>query len=295
MTKKTCIESLLQLADKQGIAATAGELTTLGTTAAGRQKYEFNGETYYHVKKEECNDKWDSVVKNASMFISESCKLGGFEIPKGVIIDPGKSNIVVGVDSGSKVTFQSGGKIFVDDDEGGKVYFYIDNNATLHFAGNPLLTRSYWNLFDSTKNVSYNCDVEGCTRIDKLEKIGDYAFNKRPNVHVYGTTGSNLKIENFNVMTMYVKSPEISAEISGGTGNMCDSFYYNGYDAVKLIEHGKAPVVGQLLIGCFNAKEAKDIKNQFVNIFISEDGGDEPIAVDSLNNFWYRPYYYSEF
>lgn len=292
---------------EQGVAVTLNEAETLASKGAKIEKisdeplvykeYTFNGTTYYHVTKGTYTDQdWANATRNYAAFIDRSCKLNGVTFAKDVIIDPGKSNIVVGVGSESTVTFQSGGKVFVDDDESGKVYFYIDKNSTLHFAGNPLLTRSYWNLFGSTKNVSYNCDVADCTRIDKLEKIGDYAFNKRPNVHVYGTTGSNLKIENFDVMTMYVKSPEISAEISGGTGNMCDSFYYNGYDAVKLVEAGTGKTnIGQLLIGCFNAKEAKDIKNQFVNIFISEDGGDEPIAVDSLNNFWYRPYYYSEF
>lgn len=293
---ETCIESLLQLADEQGIAATAEQLTTLGTTAAGRQKYEFNGETYYHVKKEECNGQWADVVKNASMFISESCKLGGFEIPKGVIVDPGSKSIVIGVDSGKTLTFaksdgnaESGkGNIFVDDAEGGDVYFYIDNNATLDFKGNILLTRSYWDLFKTTKKISYNTpEKEGYTSIEKA--LDD---RMKPNVQVFGTNKSKLIISNCDTMSMYVKSPEISTSIGGGTGAMADSFLYNGYDVIVGADGAN---VKQLLIGCFNVKEAEPAQNQLRVVFIPEDDGKKKVVIDQLNNFWYRPYYYSEF
>ncbi len=293
---ETCIESLLQLADEQGIAATADQLTTLGTTAAGKQKYEFNGETYYHVKKEESNGQWADVVKNASMFISESCKLGGFEIPKGVIIDPGSKSIVIGVDSGKTLTFAKSdgnaekgkGNIFVDDAEGGDVYFYIDNNATLDFKGNILLTRGYWDLFKTTKKISYNTpEKDGYTSIEKA--LDD---RMKPNVQVFGIKDAKLNIANCDTMSMYVKSPEISTSIGGGTGAMADSFLYNGYDVIVGADGAN---VKQLLIGCFNVKEAEPAENQLRVVFIPEDGGKKKVVIDQLNNFWYRPYYYSEF
>lgn len=292
---ETCITTLLDLANEQGIAATAEQLTTLGTTAAGKEKYEFNGETYYHVKKEECNGQWADVVKNASLFISESCKLGGFELPKGVIIDPGSKSIVIGVDSGKTLSFAKSdgnaekgkGNIFVDDAEGGDVYFYIDNNATLDFKGNILLTRGYWDLFKTTKKISYNTTKEGYTSIETA--LDD---RMKPNVQVFGTKDAKLNISNCDTMSMYVKSPEISTSIGGGTGAMADSFLYNGYDVIVGADGAN---VKQLLIGCFNVKEATPAENQLRVVFIPEDDGGKKVVIDQLNNFWYRPYYYSEF
>lgn len=277
-----------ELADAQGIAATADQLTTLGTTAQGKPSYVLDGTTYYHVTKGQCTtDQWSSVVTNAAAFINSSCKLQGITFPKDVIIDPGSTQLVIGAAPGSTLRFDSGGKILVDDAEGGDLYLYIDNAATMHFAGNILLTRSYWDLFAKSKKISFNTpEKEGYIAIETLKN------KMKPNVQVFGTTGSTLKIENFDVMSMYVKSPEISANIGGGTGKMCDSFLYNGYDAIVGADGAK---VGQLLIGCFNAKEASDSANQLRSVFIPEDAGDDPIIIDQLNNFWYRPYYYSEF
>jgi hypothetical protein len=73
---------------------------------------------------------------------------------------------------------------------------------------------------------------------------------------------------------------------------MADSFLYNGYDVIVGADGAK---VKQLLIGCFNVKEAEPAENQLRVVFIPEDDGKKKVVIDQLNNFWYRPYYYSEF
>lgn len=275
-----------------GIGVTADQLAGLGLANTVRDEYVIGNKKYYYVNKTECTQaQWDSIAGSAATVINKNCILS-VEFDDDIIIDPGDSQMVVGTQG--DLTFQAGKDIYVDDRGTGNVYMYIDSTGKLNFKGNIFLTANYWDLFT---NLAYDETIGGAKvsfgapqgdgyRIETTRKM-------KPNVHVFGASGSELNIENMDTMTMYVKSPDIKATIGGGTAKMCKSFYYNNYDVIK--KNADGGCISQLLIGCFNVKEVSPSENQVVVAFIPENGSGAPVVVDQLNNYWYRPCYYSEF
>ena len=57
---------------------------------------------------------------------------------KKIVFDPGPNNIVVVV---RKFGTGAGVDVVVDDSEGGKVYFYLENDANFSLGGGPFRTR----------------------------------------------------------------------------------------------------------------------------------------------------------
>ena len=109
----------------------------------------------------------------------------------------------------------------------------------------------------------------------------------KPNVFVFGADGSNMDIENMNVISAYIKSPNIETKI-GGTVPFGDlkEFYYHNYN---IFNHAKPTI-----IGCFNVQEVTS-GNMLNTVYIPQDQKNDEELIIQVGQHWYVPYYYSEF
>ncbi len=311
--QKTKYQSLLasgpEFKNKEQIAAVNGVMVTTN----GAADYSFGGQSYrlaFSTDKEFEKDQWDDELKgnkkvhdkdkwknevenNSAAYITDSCILNGVNFGnKDVIINPEGKEIVIVIRG--KVTFDSSSDVFIDNSAGGKVFFYIEPKngdlvSHLEFRGTNLATKTYWEALDKSRNFSFKSTEKG-PEYQKLEDLGD---GKKPNVYIYGGEDSKMDILNMSLMTAYVKSPNISTWLGGGTATQLDSFYYNDFDVVNG-GNGVAHDVKQTIIGCFNVEDVKS-ENQLNVVYIPEEGGDDDGTGEKFNNYWYKPYYYSEF
>jgi hypothetical protein len=96
-----------------------------------------------------------------------------------------------------------------------------------------------------------------------------------------------MDIENMNVISAYIKSPNIDTTI-GGTEPFGDlkEFYYNNYN---IFNHAKPTI-----IGCFNVQEVTS-GNMLNTVYIPQDQKNDEDIIIQVGQHWYVPYYYSEF
>ncbi len=263
-----------------------------------------NWKTYYkHIssdytktvddKKELDAAAWSGLysANSAATFISGNCILDGVSFSNGkgdVIIDPKGKSIVIGIRG--NVSFQSGVQILVAD--GGKVYFYLEEGASLDFDKNNLCTNTYWQKFKESKNFSYMSTPTkpNTVKIEDL-KIGELSVSC-PNVYVYAAKASTqekrskLTITNMPVMTMNVISSDIVAHIKGTEGKLIDSLLYNDYETIDKSK--------QYIIGCFNVNDAT-IDNTVNVVYIPDGNNGEQVTGTADNTYKCKVLYYSEF
>ena len=96
-----------------------------------------------------------------------------------------------------------------------------------------------------------------------------------------------MDIENMNVISAYIKSPNIKTKI-GGTVPFGDlkEFYYHNYN---IFNHAKPTI-----IGCFNVQEVTS-GNMLNTVYIPQDQKNDEDIIIQVGQHWYVPYYYSEF
>lgn len=277
--------SISEAANDMGLLVAEGSLPN-GYVKNDANKYDLNGATFYKVIKADYDkineNAWGSLVgdtgsENVANLITKDCILN-FEGYKKAYFDPADKSITVGIkDAG----FPSGAKIYVNDASGGKVYFYIESGGNFNLKGCTLLTDSYWKFLTGKTAVSFASTID---HADKIEDMGD---KMKPNVFVFGADGSNMDIENMNVISAYIKSPNIETKI-GGTVPFGDlkEFYYHNYD---IFNHAKPTI-----IGCFNVQEVTS-GNMLNTVYIPQDQKNDEDIIIQVGQHWYVPYYYSEF
>lgn len=277
--------SILEAANDMGLLVAEGNLPN-GYVKNDANKYDLNGATFYKVIKADYDkineNAWTSLVgdtgsENVANLITKDCILN-FEGYKKAYFDPADKSITVGI---KKAGFPSGAKIYVNDASGGKVYFYIESGGNFSLKGCTLLTDSYWKFLTGKTAVSFASTIG---HADKIEDMGD---KMKPNVFVFGADGSNMDIENMNVISAYIKSPNIKTKI-GGTVPFGDlkEFYYHNYD---IFNHAKPTI-----IGCFNVQEVTS-GNMLNTVYIPQDQKNDDDIIIQVGQHWYVPYYYSEF
>ncbi len=240
---------------------------------------EHGADTIYEDLKEQENGDYTGRYE-AQTTITKSCVIDSATFANGLILDPTavmtKSMVVV---IRGNVTIQNA-PLYVNDTSGKKVYIYIQNyneiGGKLTLSQGSILTNTYKDLIQNS-SLGYN-STNGYNIKQNSKHI--------PNVYIYGDVNSELDIQNMSIITAYVKSPYISATIGGGQASSPTSFYYNNYNIMQTNK--------QLVIGCFNVKEVTSA-NPVNTVYISEKDDDGGGTVDQKGEYWYRPYYYSEF
>lgn len=277
--------SILEAAEDMGLLVAEGSLPN-GYVKNDANKYDLNGATFYKVIKADYDkineNAWTSLVgdtgsENVANLITKDCILN-FEGYKKAYFDPADKSITVGIQDAG---FPSGAKIYVNDASGGKVYFYIESGGNFSLKGCTLLTDSYWKFLTGKTAVSFASTIGHADKIEEME--GNY----KPNVFIFGADKSKMDIENMNVISAYIKSPNIETTI-GGTVPFGDlkEFYYNNYN---IFNHAKPTI-----IGCFNVQEVTS-GNMLNTVYIPQDQKNDEELIIQVGQHWYVPYYYSEF
>lgn len=225
---------------------------------------------------------------NMPIYINKSCVLNlsvSNGEAKALVFDPGDSEMLVVIE---KLVVDSGVPIYVDDTNGGKVYFYIEGNGTeglTHKGGGdgPILaTVKFANALKDNSIVKYNSPTIA-DGYDLGTELG------KPNAFVFGGPNSKFNIENMTYITANVISPNTDVQIDATSNKLsCTNVYYNDLD-VQSIEENKT-----FVFGCLNAGSVKT-PNIVKCIYVTDDA-DKSGKKDVFDDeFWYKVLYFTEY
>lgn len=283
----TVYDSAKTYAEANGIlVASDGKLPTdyPATIKSEENTIKLNGRNFYKVTKANyanCATKWDDLFTGTSedvaTYITKDCVLN-FNPNTHTYIDPADKNIIIGI---KNAAFPSDSKIYVNDAGGGKVYFYIESGGKLGFDKTALLTTSYWKFFNDHSKVSFESTKSG---VKPIEEMGD---KMKPNVFIFGASGSNMSLINTRLITAYIKSPNIKTTVSGNEPfpGLAELYYHN----YEVLQHA-----GPCIIGCFNVQDVTS-DNPVNSIFIPQNKKNSDDIIIQVGEHWFVPYYYSEF
>ena len=201
-----------------------------------------------------------------------------------VVFNPGTGTMLVVIRG--NVSFDSGLNVVVDDSKGGKVYFYLEKNATFTINGGALTTTNYMGYIRSiSKNGSnplvINTLDENAT--NPIAAPGLFVFAAKNDADY---SGWNLDFENTEYMAANIVSPNIRLKVAATSNSLTDGrdIIYNG---------SKVNSSYKMILGCCNAKETS-FPNQFNVIYIPSGDGQQQVVNNDLNN-WYKLLYYDEY
>jgi hypothetical protein len=109
----------------------------------------------------------------------------------------------------------------------------------------------------------------------------------KPNVFIFGASGSNMSLINTRLITAYIKSPNIKTTVSGNEPfpGLAELYYHN----YEVLQHA-----GPCIIGCFNVQDVTS-DNPVNSIFIPQNKKNSDDIIIQVGEHWFVPYYYSEF
>lgn len=231
------------------------------------------------------------------IYINKDCIIDGWVYgnnAKKFVFNPGTDKILVVV---RNFATQSGMEIYVDDSQGGTVYFYVEPNTTWNINGVPIITTSYKELFNKQKVLKY--DSPDTTGVMDLTDYADTGLTEQtisPNVYIYGGTDSKLTADQFPCMTAYILSPNLDVSISAGSDIYgLQHFYYHDVD-IKNPPGISGATARPFIIGALNAKTAT-LPNTLNIVYIpqNKDSDDDPDPDGTGGSGRYNVMYYSEF
>lgn len=221
---------------------------------------------------------------NDGEYIAQSCILENFTFGGGpVVFYPGTGDMYVGL---KNVEFDVSADIYIDDKDGGTVYFYVYDDSKLELKGNNC-TRTYWNALADNSYLSYNSTITTYNGNDytKIEDFGDRAC---PRFFIYGGPNSTLKISSgSSISTVNIISSNMTADIHAGNNAVIDGLMYDNHDTEQHTPNN-------YILGCCNVKNGNSANTVCV-AYIPSDGIKTPVIGDAGRIWWYDTLYYSEF
>lgn len=221
---------------------------------------------------------------NDGEYIAQSCILENFTFRGGpVVFYPGTGDMYVGL---KNVEFDASADIYIDDKDGGTVYFYVYDDSKLELKGNNC-TRTYWNALADNSYLSYNSTITTYNGNDytKIEDFGDRAC---PRFFIYGGPNSTLKISSgSSISTVNIISSNMTADIHAGNDAVIGGLLYDNHDTEQHTPNN-------YILGCCNVQNGNSANTVCV-AYIPSDGIKTPVIGDAGRIWWYDTLYYSEF
>lgn len=229
-------------------------------------------------------DLGSNTADNVGEYITKSCILENFTFRGGpVVFYPGTGDMYIGM---KNVEFDASADIYIDDRDGGTVYFYVWDDKKLELKGNNC-TATYWNALADNSYLSYNSTITTLDGKDykKIEEFGDRAC---PRFFIYGGANSTMKISSgSSITTANIISSNMTADIHAGNNKVIDGLLYDNHDVEKHTPNN-------YILGCCNVKNGVSANTVCV-AYIPSDGIKTPVIGDAGRIWWYDTLYYSEF
>lgn len=229
-------------------------------------------------------DLGSNTADNVGEYITKSCILENFTFRGGpVVFYPGTGDMYIGL---KDVEFDASADIYIDDRDGGTVYFYVYDDSKLELKGNNC-TRTYWNALADNPYLSYNSTITtyNGNNYTKIEDFGDRAC---PRFFIYGGPNSTLKISSgSSISTVNIISSNMTADIHAGNNDVIDGLLYDNHDTEQHTPNN-------YILGCCNVQNGNSANTVCV-AYIPSDGVKDPYIGDAGRIWWYDTLYYSEF